>query len=341
MNFFKRLPLILLGALLVGLALWAAFAPKEDLNDMVTKTLEEQKHRADLFFNGVTASEIVEGRRYWELKAKSSSLNKSTNVTNFSDVKGTFFREGKGALRILSPTAIWDMTRKGIYMKEPIGYDIKFEKTFGSRINELRALKDTRAIFTFPADSSTTETGYWFKAHSLLWRLADEKIICKNGITLTKGNAVIIADRLEADVALEHAILRGSPEAFVENTTFYANTIEVDNKDNYVYATGNTIGKMPETVVLSDTALYIQSEGKIEFKGNVAITYKDLKGWGGVAEYYINKEEAVLKRGAHAIREGNSIKGDEIHIFLKSNKISVKGQTKVKISGTSTSEGAK
>lgn len=341
MSFFKRLPLILLGAILVGLALWAAFAPKEDLTTKVVKTLEEQKHRADLFFNGVTASEIVEGKKYWELKAKSSSLNNSTNVTEFSDVKGTFFRGGVDAMRILSPTAVWDMGKKDIYMNEPIGYDIKFEKAFGPRISELRALKDTRAIFNFPADSATTESGYWFKSHNLVWRLADEKIICKGGIILTKGNAVVIADRLEADVAMEHAVLKGSPEAIVENTTFYANVIEVDNKDNYVLATGNTVGKMPETIVLSDSALYKQSEGKIEFQGNVAITYKDLKGWGGIAEYYINREEAVLRNGAHAIREGNSIKGDEIHIFLKSNKISVKGKTKVKISGTSTPEEAK
>jgi len=332
MNFLKKLPIYILLLVLSGLAFWAIFVPKEDFVKRVTQRLEEQKERADLFFRGVTVAEIVDGKKYWELRAISSELNKTTNITNLTTVRGTFFEKGNPELRIIAPTAVWHMKEKEIYLSEPIGYDTKFEKAFRHKLGSLRKLKDPRAIFNLPHEG---DSGYWFKAHNLAWKLATKKINCTDGIMLAKGNIVVLSDELEADVAMENVKLIGSPRANVDdNITCEATTIKVDSKNDLIYALGGSRMLRSDAVITSDSALYRQRSRELELLGNVHVTSKDLEAWGNNALYLVDSERAVLSGEARALRGNNALSGDEVSILFKEDKVTVSGRTQVKISGS-------
>jgi LPS export ABC transporter protein LptC len=339
MNILKKLPTLSIFAFLLGLIIWALFVPKGDFVEKVKLTLEEQKERADLFFSGVTVAEIVDGKKYWELNARSSELNKTTNITTLKSVKGTFFENEKKALKILSPSAIWYMKGKEIYLSEPIGYDTKFEKSFRGKIKDLRKLKDPRAIFNLPTSDSTSEAGYWFKAHNLDWKLATKRIICTDGIMLTKGKVIIYSNRLEADVAMERVSLHGSPEAMIGNITFEAEIIEINSLDNTLFAEGGIIIKRVNGTITAESALYRQNVNELELTGDVTISYKDLTAWSRSAVYFLDDEVTTLRGDASALRKGNILQGEEVRIDFGNNKVTVKGKTKVKISeGTLTGE---
>lgn len=331
MRFLKNAPVYLFIALLAGLFIWAVFSPKEDFISKVTKTLDEQKKLADLVFFGVSVAEILDGKKYWELFAKTSAFSREENITTMATVKGTFFEGGKESLRIISPGAIWYMSEKEILLDEPIGYDIKFERTFGGKIEDLRNLKDPRAVFNLPDSASAKDNGYWFKAHNLRWKLANKKLICRNGIMLTKGNVVVLSDALEGDVAMEHVTLTGHPKALIDSISFEATTMEVDSLNDYLVATGGIKATRPDGTITADRGLYRQRSNEVDFIDNVILTYKDLKGWADRATYFVGSEEAVLRGSASAIRAGNTLNGEEIHILFKENRVFVRGKTKVKI----------
>jgi len=331
MEFLKKIPSYLLLFLLLGLFIWAVFIPKENFMERVEKTLADQKKRADLFFSTVTAAEIVEGQKYWELRAKSSSLNKSMNVTWLQGVNGTFFEDGIPALKIIAPSAIWHMNNKEIFLNDPIGYDTKFEKSYGHKIHKLREIDDPRSVFRLPDSGSPDDIGYWFKAHNLSWKLATKRIICVGGITLTKGNVMVLANELEADVAMEHVFLRGSPMAMIDGVSFEATTIEVDSLQDYLYAEGGVRAKRDSAIISSESATYMQRINEIGFAKEVALLYKDLQAWGSNAKYFLESDNAILFGDASALRGGSSLTGDEVHIDFRDDKVSVVGETKVKI----------
>lgn len=331
MNFIKKLPPYLLILALLGITAWSIFYPKEDFVNKISQTLSKQKNRADLFFSKVTVAEILDGIKFWELNAQTSSLNKTTNVTSLGEVKGTFFEGGNPALKILAPNAVWNMGGKEIFLKEPIGYDMKFERNFGSKLKDLKNIKDPRALFNLPASGSPAESGYWFKAHNLNWGLATKRMICSDGIMLTKGNLMIESKKLEADVAMEHVTLMGSPKAVFDSTTLEAATIEVDSLTDFVYAKGNVILTRPDARITADNSLYKQRTNEVEFTGNVRIAYKDLKAWGKTAKYDIDGEIATLIGEAGALRGDNALAGREIRIFFKEDRVTVKGGTRIKI----------
>jgi len=331
MKFLKNAPVYLLIALLLGLFIWAVFSPKEDFVAKITKTLEGQKGIADLFFSGVTVAEISDGKKYWELVAKTSSFNKEEDITTLSTVKGTFFQEDKGSLKIISPSAVWYMALREILLDEPIGYDTKFERQFKGKIEDLKDIKDPRAVFNLPENSTAGDNGYWFKAHNLKWKLSDQKLVCRDGIMLTKGKVVVTSDALEGDVAMEHVILTGSPHALVDSISFEATTMEVDSKNDLLLAYGRIKATRHDGTIIADKGLYKQRTNEVDFIDNVALTYRDLKGWANSAVYFVASEEAVLKGAASAVRAGNTLSGDEIHILFKENRVFVKGKTKVKI----------
>jgi lipopolysaccharide export system protein LptA len=331
MVFIKRLPVYLLIGLLSSLVIWVLFIPKDDFTKRIAKTLEEQKKLADLILRGVTASETVNGEKFWELRAKSSSLDKTTQKNSMVSVTGTFFQNGKESLRILAPKALWNMREKTISLEEPIGYDIKFEKAFKGKISEIRNTFDPRSIFNLPSKTAPSQTGYWFMAHNLNWQLADKRAVCTGGIMLTKGNVIVFADNLSADIAMEHLTLTGSPKALMDSVTLEAVKFEVDSTNDLFFAEDKVRARRPDGEITSKNAVYKQAVNEIEFLGNVNVSYKDLKGVSGRAKYLIDKEEAILSGNAVTTRGKNTLRGDEIHILFREDKIFVKGKTKVKI----------
>jgi len=240
MDLLKKLFLAGLLLLIVFFFVWAAYAPKKDMDREAAKTLEEQKDRLDLYFKGVTFQETQGAVKYWEIKAASSSINKSTGVASIEQADGTFFRDGKPVLKFISPLVHWNMDRKEIALDDPIGYDLKAEP----HINELLKQAGSISTFILPARSDRNSEGFFFKAKQLSWKLKTEKLICVGGIYLKKGEMAGMADKLESDVGLEKVNIFGSPCVInlinASITSLEASNFLVDSVNDIISATGKT-----------------------------------------------------------------------------------------------------
>lgn len=172
-------------------------APREDLVATLTRRLEKEKARPDLYFKGITLAEVVSGVKYWELKAQTSRVNKSTGLTLLMKVEGTFFEQNLPRLGIVAPQAVWNMERREIMLNEAFGYSLEF----------------ARPDLAHPGKAKNS---YWFLARNLNWKLKDKRLTCRDGITLTRGGINVTAKNFEADVGLQKVELTGKPRVTIE-----------------------------------------------------------------------------------------------------------------------------
>ena len=332
-DLLKKLSFFLLVAFILFLFVWALYLPKQDVTKTISQTIEEQKSRIDLLFEGVTFQESQNGIKYWEIKARTSSLNKSTGKADLKNAVGTFFRSGKPALKFIAPRVFWDMNKKEILLKEPIGYDTKAE----ARVQEF--LKQAKSISTFilPARALKKGEGYFFKARELFWQLKTEQIICRGGIYLKKGEISGLADRLESDVALEKIKIYGNPCVLnlINNTvnTIEAQNFTVDGANDEVSASGGIILTANGLKLTSDQLNYKQNNDTIFFKPSVKLTYQDAQAKSATAAYNVKDQVISLEKNAELTRNGSTLTGDKVMVSLKNKTFKVFGKTKIVIPG--------
>ena len=331
MDFLKNLFFLTIVLAILFLFIWALYLPKTDITANLSKTLEEQKSRLDLVFQGVTFQESVGGRKYWEIKAKSSSLNKTTGIADLVDTRGTFFRYSKPVLKFISPNVTWNMTKKQIFLKEPIGYDVKAEGKIQSLLKEAKVISS----FILPARFLNKGEGYFFRAKNLNWELRTEKIICTGGIYLKKGELSGFADRLEADVALEKVNISGAPCVMnISNqslATLEAVNFIVDSLKDEMYATGGIKLLANSLTLTSKDLIYNQAEDKIYFKSDVRVAYHDTQAFSDTASYKIKAREITLQNNSRLLRKGSQLTGDKVIISLTDGTFKITGKTKIVI----------
>lgn len=304
MKLGSRLILFLFTAFIVGIFAWAIFAPKEEISVRIHKTLKEQEKVADLSFKDVTFEEVLAGTRYWQLKAQSAMVNKSTGVAALKDVKGIFYKNGKAVLHFLSPAALWDMKKKEIYLDKPLGYDSSLEKNIAA----LREKSKTAAsVFTLPRLYKGGK-GAWFEARNLSWKLDDKRMLCTGGIILNKGEATGYADKLQGDVGMEKVLLEGNPRIEIASSQSGPITVE------------------------SDVLEIITPQDLIKFIRNVRINYKDSQVQSDNASYTTRTEKIQLEGNARAQQGENTLTGKQLTVGVKDGRISVTGKGKVVIS---------
>ena len=337
MEIIKKIAVYLFIFLLFLLFIWAAFFPKEDFSKKVEETLQEQKHKADLFFKGMSFSETENGIKYWEFHSMTSDINKDTKLATMHDVDGLFYKGSKPTLKIVAPQAEWKMDKKEIYLYEPIGYDIKHESKLINHIKELEKTPQIFSLFNLSSNyQAESELGYWFKAHNLNWSFAEKMIVCDKGITLTKGDVVVFSQKLKGDVGLEKVNLTGSPKAMIfgrdgRNLTIEATTLDIDSPNDMVYAKGNVRLKRGNATITCDSASYNQREGIVTLFKNVYMVFEDIKAWGEKGSYSVQNESALLTGNAKALRGKSTLLGDRVTIFIKDGRIAVEGKTKIRI----------
>ena len=333
MKLSYRIILLVFLAFLIGIFLWALFAPKEDVSNRIYKTLKEQEKRADLSFKDVTFEEVVAGVKYWQLSAQSALVNKSTQVASLKDAKGTFFKKGKAVLRFRSPAALWDMKEKEILLDQPLGYDVKLERKISSLLKTLK--KSNLSIFNLP-QIYKKGLGYWFRAKNLSWKLAHQKLICTGGIVLNKGEVTGYSEKLEGDVALESVVLEGNPRIVIRMSgsspiTLEADLFEVISSEDIIYARGEPKIFWEDAEVLANNLKYIQNHKILELSGEVKISYKDIQAWGNSARYLTDSNKVILEGEAHALQGENKLSGEKVSVSLKDKKIAILGKGKVVI----------
>ncbi len=332
----KEIIIGLIVLVIFGFFIWALL-PKDDFNGKVSKTLENEKQKADVIFNDSTLAEVYDGVKYWELVSKNSVINKSQDTSALTDVNGLFYDKGKPTLKFLAPSAVWHMNANEIYLNDPIGYDIKFENTIKDKLKAMKGSKDLRSIFHLPAKLGNKYEGYWFSAKNLNWKLATKKLVCNGSITLTKGDLLINSEKLEADVGLEKALLTGHPsgDIYSDGKAIHisAESFFIDSSKDIVNAEKNVIIARKGSKITCSKAVYDQRNDTITLSGDVFLTDDKISAYSKNASYDTLNNKVILLEKAKAVRDKNEVYGDKITVLLGQNKIIIQGHSRASVKG--------
>jgi len=337
MNKLKTLITVFIALVMIGFFVWAVL-PKDNFGDKISDKLKKEKEKADVVFKDATLSEIYDGVKYWELVSKHSVINRSIGVANLNVVDGLFFDKGRPTIKFLAPSAVWRIKKNEIYLTDPIGYDVKYEKIIKAELEKVKDISRLRSVFHLPASAGKKYEGYWFSAKNLEWKLSTKKLFCSGAISLTKGNFVINSEKLESDTGLEKVLLTGKPsgEILVDNekVTIVADTFFVDSVLNIISAEQNVTITKSKVKITAARAVYDQKLDTFDLFGDVFLTDGEITAFSKDASYDIKNNKVILMNKAKAIRNGNEVYGEKMSVFLGQNRIIVEGRTKAKIKET-------
>ncbi|MBU0686748.1 MAG: hypothetical protein KKB81_02690 [Candidatus Margulisbacteria bacterium] len=336
MDFAKKIFVAVFVIFLVGLFAWAIFSPKQDFQEKIEETLEKQKERADLKFIGVTFSETVGGVKYWELEAKTATLNNDTETADLLEVNGSFFEKNTAVLKFIAPKVFWNRNQKEIIIDQPFGYDRTSEKYLSRLKRQVNIKSGPAQIFQSAKKFYGDTQGAWFKATRLNWKLKTKKLSCDKGIVLNQGALTIYAQNLDGDVAFKKLSLTGNPSGlFISNdkeireTRIFADEFLVNAQKNEVSAINNVRILSKDTKIESKKLSYRRAKEELVISGSVKITYKDIDGQCEKAAYNPSRQIITLEDKAQVKRDKNIIFGKKIQIDLENDVINVSGKTKI------------
>jgi lipopolysaccharide transport protein LptA len=333
----KNLITTLIALIMIGFFVWALL-PKRDFSDKISEKLNKEKEKADVVFNDATLAEVYDGVKYWELVAKNALINKSIGKADLFVVDGLFFDKGKPTIKFLAPSAIWKIKMNEISLSNPIGYDIKYEKTIKDELAKVKDIAKLSSVFHLPTRIGEKYEGYWFSAKNLNWKLSTKRLLCSGAISLTKGDMVINAEKLEADVGMEKVLLTGNPAGQIfadsKKVNIVADTFFVDSYQDIITADQNVILTRNGSKIKTTKAVYNQKLGIINLYGDVFLTDGKITAYSKNASYDANNNKIILTANAKAKRGENEVYGEKMTILLGQNKIIIEGRTKARIKET-------
>lgn len=303
MELLKKISFFLFTAFILFLFIWALFIPKGEISHKIAEVIKTQSERADMAFRGVTVSEVVDGIKYWEIKAKASDINEDQSLAILKDTDGTFFEKGQPGLKFISPEILWQMNDKEIEMKRPFGFDV------GSEKKARETLKDPQKnIFSLPFKNGR---GYYFKAEKLKWRLKDKKIFCAGDIWIRKGNVIGKAETLQSDVKLEDVTLGGNPFMVIGSpqlVTIEAEYFEVNSIKDTILAKNNVTIANNDKKAFGDNGIYDIKKGQLSLTGNVRLKQGESYLTGEIISYIVKEGRFKLSGKSRAIISEKSLK---------------------------------
>jgi lipopolysaccharide export system protein LptA len=318
---------------------WAIFSPKGDIKVKIHETLERQKEQADLKFVDVTFTETLGGIKYWELVAKTATINKDKNAADLVEVLGTFYQNNVPVLKFSSPTVYWDMANKEIQIADPLGFDQTAERYLVLIKILLGASTDPQSIYRSARNFSGRIKGTWFRASQLNWNLQSKKLFSDRGLVLNKEEITVYAQKIEGAVALTGLTLSGNATALLlprdrtsdKITRLTADRFVFNSRQNQISAQDHVLVRSYDTSIASRQANYALSSGEITFSHAVTLTHKDIRATCNLAVYNPVQETVTLSQRATAKRGKNEIGGETIKIDLANGRIHVSGRTKITI----------
>lgn len=296
----RAVPFIFLFVIITFTFIWAIFLPKENIDKKISKKIEMQRKKSDLFMKGVIFSEIVNGIKYWEIKSVSSEINKNSGIARLNETAGTFFKKGIPSFKIIAPNVLWKMKSKEIYINLPLGFNDVFK----------------------------------FETKNLYWSLNSKKISSKEDILIEKQGIIINAKGFSADTALEDMVLEGRPKAQIiikenESPLFLeADQFKMNGRAGIISAGGKSEIRRDELLIKCSDLRFLEKQKILYAEKEVQIYFKDIFAKTDKASYDINNKKILLSGHAKARRGENELKGDRLIIDLKDNKIIVEGRTK-------------
>jgi LPS export ABC transporter protein LptC len=296
---YKKITIILIVSFIVGIFYWAVFVPKDDVAEKISKTLEEQKQRADLFLRGVTFSETAEGQKYWEIKAISSKMNNDTGMADLIDVKGTFYSKGRPSMNFISPKVVWDMKDKKISIQSATGF----------------------------------EKNYKFETPLLCWGLESKLISAEGDVVFVGQNLTIRAKGMLADTLDDEISLFGKPTAsvvFSDGTmSITSDMFNIKTKADHFSAIGSAYSKKGALEIFAGKISYYSLRSLAAAQDGVILYNLDIKASSDSALFDVKREKVSMKGRALASKGESRLSGENLVIDVKNNKILVKGRSKV------------
>lgn len=330
MNIFQKLFYFFFFAAVLFFFIWALYLPKEDVTEKINQLISQQQEKQDVYFQGVTFQEVAGGKKYWEIKARTSSIDQDTQIATLETALGTFYEKNQPTLNFITPRAIWNMEKKEITLFDPVGFDV----SMASEIKDLLSMEKSPFFLKLPENYQGRGRGYFFRAKSLSWKMSDQRIICPHGIWLFKGNVSGYGERLTADVAMENVILSGHPRITVKNSPsaiIEAREFTANNPQNTISAKAGVNLTSGAIRVYADEAKYFQSRGIIELYHNIKMKYNDMRAQGQFATYDIVQGTITLSGSARLIRGNSVVEGEKVVASLKDKKFKVEGKTRIVI----------
>ena len=141
------------------------------------------KHKNDEVVNNITYSgntivEEEDGKKIWELTAKTIEIDPVTKNTILKDVQGSFYQKNGEIIKLVAPEAVYDVNNRDII----INGLVKVDSSNGSAL----------------------------KADKLQWQAKEGKLIGDGNVVLTKENTVLSGDHIIAEDGLTKVKVQGN-----------------------------------------------------------------------------------------------------------------------------------
>ncbi len=296
---FKKVFAFLVFVFILWIFYWALFVPKESLTGRISRELERQSSKLDLFMKGVVFSEIVEGKKYWEIKALTSQINKDTGKALLNDIQGVFFSDGKPYIRFTAPSVIWEMKQQQITIDSPQG----------------------------------TDNNYKFSVPDLTWSLSrgsfwtDGPVIFKSKYGLIKGRGLV------GSPGRSGMTIKGDPTAVFskggKTLSLQAQSFALDGTRGNIIASGDCSVSMDALSMTAREMEYFRAKAEILARGKVKMFYRDIKASADEAFFGLAGNTVILSGNASASRQGSRMTAGRLKIDMKNNRIVMEERTEV------------
>jgi lipopolysaccharide export system protein LptA len=288
---FKKTFGILVLLLVAWLFYWAIFVPKESLTGRISRELERQSSKLDLFMKGVVFSEIVEGVKFWEIKARTSQINKDTGKALLRDIDGMFFSNGDPSLRFTAPSVVWDMKSRQIKIDSPRGFDGNYN-------------------FTVP---------------DLTWSLSRDSFWTEGPVVFVSGQGTIKGRGLSGSPGRSGVTIKGRPVASFSKgksvLRLQADAFSLDGMKGNLKASGGCQASMDALSVTAKEMEYFKAKSEVVVRGNVKVSYLDINASADTAVFATGGSAVTLSGKASAERLGSRMSAGRLKIDMKNNRI--------------------
>lgn len=296
---FKKVFASLILVLVLWLFYWAIFVPKESLTGRISRELERQSSKLDLFMKGVVFSEIIEGKKYWEIKALTSQINKDTGKALLNDIQGVFFSDGKPSVRFTAPSVIWDMKERQIRIESPKGFD-------GS---------------------------YNFSVPDLSWSLSRDSFWTDGPVVFQSAQGTIKGRGLSGSPGKAGMTIKGDPVASFswrgKVMRLQAKSFGLDGTRGNISASGGCTASMDALSVTAEEMEYFRAKMEVSARGKVKLSYRDIKASADNALFRLGGNTVTLSGNAAASRQGSRMSAGRLKIDMKNNRIIMEERTEV------------
>lgn len=296
---FKKFFFILFFFFISFFFYWALFVPKEDLFLKISKELKKQTHKVDLLMKGVVFSESIGKKKYWQIRAAKSTVNKDIGVAILENVDGIIFSNNKPYIKFSSPIIKWEIKKHYLRIEKPIGHE-KF---------------------------------YKFNVPFLEWAIEDNKLFSEGDIQILGRNIEVKSKKLSGKPDIKEINLESNVSAKLwhkgELVVLTAEKLTIDGNTGNILAKGKCNLKSNELSLNSEEISFEPKSNYVRLLENVIFNHRDITATCKKAEFLLGGRIVTLQYNVNAKKGDNVIRTDKLKIDLKSNRIIMDGQSEI------------